>query len=322
MAGSIVAGQIFVSPVHLLSMMLAVLSDAAFAFIVGTLLAGHWLEAPTHVTSPALDDPALGYQVFKPSFQRGLLIVGVAVLILTHLVHPWFLAASMSGSDLFGVNLRIIPMMLSSTHQGTLWYVNTVALSALLVATVLGSRRSSLIATVTSVCVIAFVKAASGHAADDGILTLTELCQFLHILSTAVWAGAILVSGFLIVPRIVRSAGIEALWRYVSRLSKTVTWALGGLLISGIYTSDRELNNSLAALRTSMWGKILVIKLIFVAATIVLGALNRLLYVNRPPTSERSSLMKNLIATEALLMLCILCLSGLLGSTAPPMADM
>jgi putative copper resistance protein D len=170
--------------------------------------------------------------------------------------------------------------------------------------------------------VIAFVKAASGHAADDGILTLTELCQFLHIVSTAVWAGAILVSGFLIAPRLFLSARIAALWSYSASLSKTVTWALATLVISGIYTSDRELNNSFAALRTSTWGRILIVKLIFVAATIVLGGMNRFLCINRPATRPRSILLKRMLLAEGVLMVFILCLSGLLGSTAPPMADM
>jgi putative copper resistance protein D len=319
-----IAVNLAVSAVHLLSVWLAVFSDAAYALVIGTLLAGRWLVAAR--------EHQVGDLSLNQFLLRRLLLPSVAVLILAHLVHPWFLAASMSGSDDFRTNLGTIPMILSSTHQGTLWYVNSAALIALVAVTVVGRvRRNGVVAAVifATLCLIAFAKAASGHAADEGDFTLLELCQLVHILATAIWAGAILVSGLVVAPRLSRcaprlsrSAGFAALWSYAGLLSKTVTWALGALLVSGIYTSDRELGNSLTALRTSAWGKILLIKLAFVVAAIALGAMNRLLCLKRPATAERSLLLRRLLMTEALLMVCILCLSGLLGSTAPPMAEM
>jgi putative copper resistance protein D len=318
-----IAVNLAVSAVHLLSVWLAVFSDAAYALVIGTLLAGRWLVAAR--------EHQVGDLSLNQSLLRRLLLASVAVLILAHLVHPWFLAASMSGSDDFRTNLGTIPMILSSTHQGTLWYVNSAALLVLVTATVVGRVRriGGIGVTFIALGLIAFAKAASGHAADEGDFTLLELCQLVHILATAIWAGAILVSGLVVAPRLSRcaprlsrSAGFAALWSYAGLLSKTVTWALGALLVSGIYTSDRELGNSLTALRTSAWGKILLIKLAFVVAAIALGAMNRLLCLKRPATAERSLLLRRLLMTEALLMVCILCLSGLLGSTAPPMAEM
>jgi putative copper resistance protein D len=299
-----------VSMVHLLSVWLAVVSDSAYALVVGTLLAGRWLGASSDATVRLL---------------RRLLLSSEVVLIMAHLVHPWFLAASMSGSDDFGVNLHIVPMLLSSTHQGTLWYITSAALVALVAVTLASRARKSILGisvTLGSLLLIAFAKAASSHAGDEGDFTLQELSQLLHILATGVWSGAILVSGFAMIPRLFRDGSLAALWSYAGSLSKTVTWALAALIVSGIYTSDRELNNSLSALWTSTWGKILLIKLAFVGAAIVLGAMNRLLCLQRPATQERARLLKRLLLTEALLMGCILCLSGLLGSTAPPMSDM
>jgi putative copper resistance protein D len=299
-----------VSMVHLVSVWLAVVSDSAYALVIGTLLAGGWLGASSDANVRLL---------------RRLLLSSVVVLILAHLVHPWFLAASMSGSDDFGVNLRIVPMMLSSTHQGVLWYVNSAGLAVLLAVTLAGRVRKNTLwiaVTLVSLLLIAFAKAASGHAGDEGDFGLLEVCQLLHILATGIWSGAILVSGFAIIPRLFGSDGLAALWSYAGSLSKTVTWALGVLIVSGIYASDKELNNSLAALGTSTWGKILLIKLAFVGAAVVLGAMNRMLSLQRPATEERSLLLKRLLFTEALLMGCILCLSGLLGTTAPPMSDM
>jgi putative copper resistance protein D len=231
----------------------------------------------------------------------------------------------MSGSDSFAVNLHLVPTILSSTHQGALWYLNSVALLTLIWGRGIRRRRPTPVATgvaLGSIFLLAFVKAASGHAADEGDFTLIELCQLLHILSTAIWAGAILISGFLVAPRLFEIGNTAKLWGYGARLSTTVTWSLATLVVSGIYTSDRELNNSLSAVRTSTWGNILLAKLTFVAAAILLGAANRFLCLRRTPSLDKSQLVKRLLFMEALLMVCILGLSGLLGNTAPPMSDM
>jgi len=173
-----------------------------------------------------------------------------------------------------------------------------------------------------AISLIAFIKAASGHAADLGDFTLTEIAQFLHILSTAIWAGAILVSGFFIMNQLARHVTHASLWIYGSKLSKTVTWALIVLLLSGIFTSDRELNNSLPALLSSTWGKILLIKITFVLIALFLGAMSRFLCLQRAATNARAILLARLLLTEAVVMLCVLCLSGLLANTAPAMALM
>jgi len=91
------------------------------------------------------------------------------------------------------------------------------------------------------------------------------------------------------------------------------------LLVSGIYTSDRELNGSLRGLWTSAWGRILVAKVTLALLALVLGALNRFT-LKRPPTAGRPALLATCLRMEATVMVLILCLSDLLANTAPPMA--
>jgi putative copper export protein len=284
--------------------------------IVGTLLAGRWLEA----IGPA--PAALG---FAPREQRTLLLANVAAYMTVHMARPWFLAASMSGSNNFSSDLALVPTILSSTHQGKLWLFNSVAIVLLLIGALAfnsSARRIAGWALVVALIVIACTKAASGHAADDGDFTLNEFSMLLHIAATAVWSGSVLVGGFLVLPRLVRSTTHDRFWSFGGRLSSTVTWALVALLISGIYTSDRELNNTFSALWTSGWGKILLTKVSFVLVAIVLGALSRFLCLGRAPESERATLMTRLMTIEAVVMVCILCLSGFLGNTAPAMSTM
>ena len=323
--GSSILATVVGIPVHLLTVSLSVLSDGAYALTIGTLLAWYWLGASDPLASHTPEGSRSSTpQALSLASQRNLLRASISVLIITHLVRPWFLAASMSGSNSFTTNLHLVPTILSSTHQGALWYLNSVALLTLALGR--GSRRRPPTpvgpwVALASIILLAFVKAASGHAGDEGDFTLIEFCQLLHVLSTAIWAGAILISGFLVAPRLCEIANMAKLWGYAARLSTTVTWSLATLVISGIYTSDRELNNSLSAVRTSTWGNILLAKLIVVAAAILLGAANRFLCLRRTPSPHRAQLVKRLLFTEALLMVCILGLSGLLGNTAPPMSD-
>ena len=184
----------------------------------------------------------------------------------------------MSGSDHFTEDLALVPTILSSTHQGVLWYINSIALAALGIALSCAFALEANCAVGTaylSLALMAFTKAAGGHAGADGDFMVAEFAQTLHVLSTAVWAGVVIASGLFVVPRLARIDNTSILWSYGNRLSKTVTWTLIILLATGVYNSDRELNASLNALWSSDWGRILLAKVTLVLIAVLLGAMNR-----------------------------------------------
>lgn len=307
------------NPILALSILFAVLSDAAFALVIGCLLAGYWLDAAT-----APKHPASSARFFPARSLRRVCLTCVAALILSQLVRPWFASASMSGSSRFAENLALIPGVLSSTHQGKLWYISSVALVALLVAALFAAQPTRPVAAwpfLVSLFLIACTKAASGHAANEGDFTLAELSMLLHILGVSVWAGAVLASGLLVLPSLGQSADPAAFWTYGRLLSRTVTWALLALLLSGVYTSDRELDGKLSGLWRSGWGRILMTKVAFVLLAVVLGASSRFKCLQYPATRQRASLMVRLVRTEAVVMILVLCLSGLLANTPPAMTE-
>ncbi|CAN5746786.1 CopD family protein [soil metagenome] len=305
--------------VLILSVLLSIVTDSAFALIVGTLLAGRWLDA-----TESAEAGIPGRLVFTPRTRRSLLVGCTLLLVFAQAVKPWFLAASMSGSSCFRDNLDLIPTILSSTHQGTLWYGNAGAIAVFLPVAffvAIGSAKATWISPFCIV-VIAFVKAATGHAADQGDFTLVEILQTIHILSSAIWSGTILISGLIVIPHLARRSGPAAVWNYTRQLSKVATYALIAVLVSGIYTSDRELNNTLTGLWSSTWGKVLIVKVACVLIAIALGAINRFRYLSAEATPGRSAQLVRLLASEAVIMIVILSLSGVLGNNAPPMSDM
>jgi copper resistance protein D len=302
------------NPVPALNVLVTVLSDSSYAVIVGSLLATSWIEGV------AVSEHA---SVRVPNFEARLARVGtmsVAVLVVCHLMRPWFVASTMSGSTHFGEAFALIPTILSSTRQGGLWAANSVALAMLLTARLVPGKRSPVIALciqMAALGVLAATKAASSHASEEGDVTLAEICQFVHLLATAVWAGAIIVSGLVVVPRFVAAGTTPALWNYGKRLSQFVTWALGVLVLSGLYVSWRDVHGTASALWTSSWGKILLTKGAFAGLAALLGSLTRFRCLGCPATSERAALMTNLLRSEAAVMAAILCISGLLANTNP-----
>ena len=295
-----------------LSVVLAVLSDASYALIVGSLLADRWLDA-------VLRNPNCGAIAKTIQHLARFQILCLGVLSASHLVRPWFVAASMSGSQGFRENLSLIPAVLSSTRQGVFWYSNLAAIAILFAAHFAGCARKRPIVSwfvLVAISVVALTKTASSHAADEGDFTLVELSQFLHLLATAVWAGTILVSGFVIAPFMARIVSPEILWNFGGRLSRTVTWAVVVLVLSGIYTSDRELSGSLSSLWRSAWGRILLLKIAFVGVALCLGAASRIRCVRRAATHERAAMFAGFLRAEAAAMAAILCISGLLANTS------
>lgn len=305
--------------VFALNVFFTVLSDTAYAVFAGSLFAAFWLNA---ADAPA-ESVASGAKIVLRSLRR-ICIACLAGLILGQIVRPWFAAASMSGSGAFAANLALVPDILSSTHAGKVWYVGSLALVALVAATLFTGWQSGTPAGgpfAVSLILVGCAKAASGHASGEGDFTLPELSMLLHVAGTAVWAGTVVASGFIVVPGLAKRRDPHSLWSYARLLSKIVTWALLAILLSGIYTSNRELNGSLSGLWSSGWGRILMAKIAFVTLALVLGAITRFKCVRRPATSGRAELMVRLLRAEALVMIVILCFSGLLANTAPAMTE-
>jgi putative copper resistance protein D len=295
------------------SVLLAAISDCAYVLAVGVMLAGFWLDEVEMLPARS---------VFSAAYAGKWLIGLGTVIALVQIMRLWFLAASMSGATLFQQNLALVPSIVSSTHQGLLWKVQMGAVLAFLASSAAIARRRSRAMRfigVVCLCVIAFVKAASGHAADNGDFTRQEMLQWMHILSTAAWAGGVIVSGLLVLPVLVRTAASEMVWQYLQTLSKVATYAVLAVFVSGIYTADREINGMFADLFTSTWGRILIGKVVIVLFALVLGAANRFFCLRGDVSMENIMLSGRLLRVEAIAILVVLCLSAWLGNTAPAM---
>ena len=254
----------------------------------------------------------------------------------------------MGGSLKLSDSLPLIPQVLTATHQGTVWFIQSAAIAAFLAgAAFLSARRLRAACFAVSLIALSYSKAAAGHAGDAGALSITALLQMLHILATAVWSGGIAVSAFAIfrvpqaifrvpqaifrVPRVPRIWGpgrprfepnramkFDTVLHYARKLSATVTVAVAILIATGIYAAFRETQGSVSALFASVWGRVLLAKLAFVVTALALGAVNRFSHLRGPASAAKAAALSRVLQVEAVLLLLVIGLSAVLGNVSPP----
>lgn len=168
------------------------------------------------------------------------------------------------------------------------------------------------------------VPAAAGHAAQTAPRGLTVFLDWLHLVCGSVWLGGLL--GMLVLwlslPPARRVAGLIVA---VPRFSNVAFVSVVLLLASGIGETVVHLP-VLAALWQTSYGKVILIKIAILAATMPLAAVNLLrskpalaAAATQPTLGERpAKLLRGLVAGEALLIAGAVFAAALLSSLAPP----
>jgi len=204
----------------------------------------------------------------------GLMTFAAVMLLLVR-------TAEMAGGSLEEV-LSDVPVVLTRTHFGSIWSVHLATLLGLWVCcSACSSNSSSNLWTaivVAGMLVLAFTYSASSHASDAGDFTLSELNDWMHVVSTAVWGGAIFACALLVFPMLRTQ---DALISGVAiRLSDLAGVALAVVLITGVYNAVLRLPNW-GAFTATNYGRVLAVKLGVVAVVALIGAFNRFAVVPR-----------------------------------------
>ena len=255
---------------HGLHTLLSFLGFLALLAFFGLSIAKIWL-VPAH---------AFGAQDLFLRWQQmleeclGLLTIAAIMLLLVR-------TAEMDSGSLEEV-LSDVPVVLTRTHFGSIWSVHLATLLGLWICcSVCSSRSASRLwsaVVVAGMLVLAFTHSASSHASDAGDFTLSELNDWMHVVSTSVWGGAILASALLIFPMLKTQ---DALISEVAiRLSSLAGVALAVVLITGIYNALLRLPDWQALTGTN-YGRVLSTKLVIVSLLILVGAFNRFAVIPR-----------------------------------------
>lgn len=255
-----------------------------------------------------------------------LLVLCLAILWLTGFAWLWARTAAVSGRDAWSA-LSVVPTVLFHTHFGKLWWIRLAALvwSSFVMFWLFrgGWRRTGLVLMLAGLAWIGASHSATGHAAADGDWTLREGMDWLHLVSVSLWGGSLMATLLLVFPRM-EKARPTARAVFARRFSLLATWALAGVLVTGIYSAWHMLP-AFSDLWRSHYGRLLVVKLLFVADMVILGAINHYSLV---PDLKMASDATNLLLVrrlrltvlmEAGLLLFVLATTSMLLGSSPPM---
>jgi putative copper resistance protein D len=167
----------------------------------------------------------------------------------------------------------------------------------------------------------------SGHgAADDETAGLVHAgADVIHLLAAGVWLGALLGFGLLLTARPRESGPITALYDALKSFAGVGSAAVATLIASGLVNSWFLVGpQHVANLADSLWGGLMIAKLVLFTAMLGFAGLNRFRLTPRlaaamadDPAGALSALRRS-IALESGLGLAVLALVAALGVLAPP----
>ncbi|ARM00256.1 hypothetical protein BOC59_09500 [Burkholderia pseudomallei] len=198
--------------------------------------------------------------------------VCVVALIIADTIHLLLEALLMSGSVPGAIWSAVVPV-LTQSHFGAAWSVGLAALTCwalLSMAWRWSARRVWSCLTLPAAAIFAFSKVASSHAADAGDFSLPEWIHWIHLCSTAAWAGLVISGALFVLPGLRAAQTKHGPAQFARRVSLAATVAFSAVVITGLYNANRGLGGSLVPLAHSDWGIVLDAKLGLVGVAVAL----------------------------------------------------
>jgi putative copper export protein len=239
---------------------------AGLALLVGVAAVWLWL-------APA---PAGGFP--REGLPRGWFGAALILLAFGSVMGLWLRASALVDAPLAQA-WRAIPGVMLHSDFGRLWMLRLAAL-IVLIALWLWRRDPPPrgMAALTAV-VTAFVLSATGHMGDQGPLTGDAVNNTLHVFAGCLWGGAVVIYALSLLPGLRRGQPSPTeIADTAARLSTLAAVALALVALTGLYNAWL-LVGSIPALWRTDYGRILLVKLAFVAAMAGLGAFNRFVAV-------------------------------------------
>lgn len=170
--------------------------------------------------------------------------------------------------------------------------------------------RLGLLVVVAAAAAVMLADVDTSHATAGGLPRLNGAFQWLHALGVGVWIGglAALLIG-------IRGASPEVSAHAVRRFSELAGGALAVVGLTGLIRAGVEVE-SLEALTSSLFGRLVLVKVGLLAALAALGAVNRFRHLPRIPTALRG--LRCVGSTELAIAVVTLVVAGTLVDTVPP----
>ena len=261
-----------------------------------------------------------------------LALLAVAGLALSA-VQLALLAASMMETASWPVDHEAVGMLLSGSATGTAWKARMAALLVAGLAAMVSSSRAAWLGVIAVVAGVALSTLAwTGHgAASEGAPGWAHLAaNVLHLLASGAWVGALLGLVLLVTRPAARvdAAHLTLTQRALHGFGLVGTVVVGAIVVSGLVNSWMLVGaGNVPDLGTTLYGQLLIAKLVLFAAMLGFASLNRF---RLTPAIERSiaaadnaralGALRLSLAIETTCAVVILGLVGWLGMLEPPVS--
>jgi len=293
--------------------------NIGLALMMGSLAGGAWVR---HAVSPW----ASGVRLRSRAWFR----VATTLTAVAAISGLWLQAAAMADVPLMDAWPAAVTMG-AATHFGHAWAAGVLALGAAGGAGwSIGSwpaRWISFAFAALGIGAFAYSRSVVSHAGAHGDFSPAVWFDFAHLVLGCIWAGIAVFAGYTVLSE-PTSDGIdshdEAAW--VAALSTTATWALVGIMLTGLFNIWRGAG-PLDRLPGSVYGTTLFIKLALVLFAATLGAWNRFRVMPRLLTdlaaqagtrSDHKRVFVRILRVEAVALTGALVAAGFLSASEPP----
>ncbi|HSK18724.1 MAG TPA: copper resistance protein CopC [Longimicrobiales bacterium] len=240
-------------------------------------------------------------------------IAGAAVfLAFAAVLRLWSQSISLHGSER-AWNTELLSIMLTDTSWGRAWLLQAVLFALLGMAIVWarpGRDRAASVVAVIAVLGLAAIPALSGHAAAaTGIGRLIIVNDALHVAGAGAWLGMLAVLMFAGLPAILRleADGTGAAARAIDTFSPLALAGGAIVMLSGGINALAHFS-TLSQLWTTGYGRVLLLKLLFVAGVGAAGFVNWRMV--RPRLRAAGGLRRLRLAAGAELLFALLVLTA------------
>lgn len=246
-----------------------------------------------------------------------LAVAGIAFSLLSIAV----MTASMAGVPLGQVDPAAIRMMVTDTPMGQAWVVRMIALGVLLGVVLVQPKALAIAALLAAMALASLAWTGHGAAGEGNAGTLQLFADVAHMLAAAAWIGALVGLGAMVFG----NGDPKTAYVALDQFSRTGSVIVGVVIVSGLVNSAYLVGVShLTDLPSTLYGQLLIVKLVLFTGMLGLAALNRFrltpalaLFAGEAPSLATLRLS---LSFEAGAATAIVALVAWIGTLQPPMA--
>lgn len=241
------------------------------------------------------------------------------------------MAAAMAGVPISALDRATVTMLMTGTAAGTAWIVRMAALTLAVLVPALGWKRpgQALCAAGAAGSVALATLAWTGHGAmDEGAVGWLHLgADIAHLIAAGVWIGALLGLLMLVMRRADRmdATHLSLSQRALDKFSATGTVVVAVIMVSGLVNAWLLVGTAgIRVLATTLYGQLLVAKVLVFLAMVVLASFNRYLLtpalevaIERGEHTAAVGALRRSLGMETGCAVVVLALVGWLGTLEP-----